>query len=125
MSVLMPRRLPYQLCVDEGVFLMQRCIVEISLYFLGLGHFFEARAYLSDQASISEPAQNMSLRTDRKPQVDFGVISTCKSRISELPMLSPDSELRQSVCKSVHHNQSLCSASQQECDAVCIYLVSC
>ena len=65
------------------------------------------------------------LRTDRKPQ-DFGVISTCKSRISELPMLSPDSELRQSVqctCYSVHHNESLCSASEQECDAVCIFLV--
>ena len=68
MSVLMPRRLPYQLCVDEGVFLMQRCIVEISLYFLGLGHFFETRAYLSEQASISEPAQNMSYAQTVNPK---------------------------------------------------------
>ena len=119
--MLMPRRLPYQLCVDEGVFLMQRCIVEISLYFLGLGHFFEARAYLSDQASISEPAQNMSLRTDRKPQVDFGVISTCKSRISELPMLSPDSELRQSVCANLCITMRVCAVHQSKSVMQCAY----
>ena len=86
---------------SDCVIVKEVVFVEISLYFLGLGHFFEARAYLSDQASISEPAQNMSLRTDRKPQVDFGVISTCKSRISKLSILSPDSELRQSVCANL------------------------